>query len=88
MESTTLPTSHPKLWLFTLIVFISNSCIMILELIAGRIIAPSVGVSLYTWTSVIGVILAGISLGNYLGGRRQTGGPRPGCWGRCSCWPG
>ena len=42
---------------------------MILELVAGRIIAPSVGVSLYTWTSVIGVILAGISLGNYIGGR-------------------
>jgi len=47
----------------------SSGCIMILELVAGRIIAPSVGVSLYTWTSVIGVILAGISLGNYLGGR-------------------
>jgi spermidine synthase len=42
---------------------------MILELVAGRIIAPHVGVSLYTWTSVIGVILAGMSLGNYLGGR-------------------
>jgi spermidine synthase len=42
---------------------------MILELVAGRIIAPHVGVSLYTWTSVIGVVLAGISLGNYLGGR-------------------
>lgn len=41
---------------------------MVLELVAGRIIAPYVGVSLYTWTSVIGVILAGISLGNYLGG--------------------
>jgi spermidine synthase len=41
---------------------------MILELVAGRIIAPQVGVSLYTWTSVIGVILAGMSLGNYLGG--------------------
>ena len=41
---------------------------MILELVAGRIIAPHVGVSLYTWTSVIGVVLAGISLGNYLGG--------------------
>jgi len=26
-------------------------------------------VSLYTWTSVIGVVLAGLSLGNYLGGR-------------------
>src|SRR5919199_6941154 len=27
------------------------------------------GVSLYTWTTVIGVILGGIGLGNYLGGR-------------------
>lgn len=30
--------------------------------------APYVGVSLYTWTSIIGVVLAGISLGAYLGG--------------------
>ena len=41
---------------------------MILELVAGRIVAPYVGVSLYTWTGIIGVVLAGISLGNYLGG--------------------
>lgn len=51
------------------IVFVSSACIMILELVAGRIVAPYVGVSLYTWTSIIGVVLAGISLGNYLGGR-------------------
>jgi len=55
-------------WLI-LIVFVSNVCMMVLELVAGRIIAPYVGVSLYTWTSVIGVVLAGMSLGNYLGGR-------------------
>jgi MFS family permease len=42
---------------------------MVLELVAERIIAPHVGMSLYTWTSIIGVILAGMSLGNYLGGR-------------------
>ncbi len=42
---------------------------MIVELVAGRIIAPHVGVSLYTWTSIIGVVLAGISVGNYVGGR-------------------
>jgi spermidine synthase len=56
-------------WSSILIVFISNACIMTLELVAGRIIAPNLGVSLYTWTSVIGVVLAGISLGNGLGGR-------------------
>lgn len=57
-----------KLWQPILIVFVSNACVMVLELVAGRMIAPFVGVSLYTWTSVIGVVLAGISLGNYLGG--------------------
>lgn len=70
IQTTTEKTqSRPWYWRPNLIVFISSGCIMILELVAGRIIAPSVGVSLYTWTSVIGVILAGISVGNYIGGR-------------------
>ena len=50
-------------------VFVSSFCIMVLELVAGRIIARFLGSSLYTWTSVIGVVLAGITIGNYLGGR-------------------
>ena len=59
----------PRLWAPGLIVFVSSACMMVLELVAGRIVAPYVGVSLYTWTTIIGVILAGMSLGNYLGGR-------------------
>ncbi len=51
------------------IVFISSTCTLVIELVAGRIMAPYVGVSLYTWTSIIGVVLAGISLGNFAGGR-------------------
>ncbi len=62
-------TQAVRLWQPNLIVFVSSGCIMILELVASRIIAPIVGSSLYTWTSVIGIVLAGISLGNYLGGR-------------------
>jgi len=50
-------------------VFFSSACIMILELVAGRLIARHLGSSLYTWTSIIGVVLAGIAIGNYLGGR-------------------
>src|SRR4030043_945853 len=50
-------------------VFLSSACIMVLELVAGRLIARHLGSSLYTWTSVIGVVLAGITIGNYLGGR-------------------
>ena len=50
------------------IVFVTSVCLMVLELTASRLIAGHVGSSLYTWTSVIGVVLAGISAGNYLGG--------------------
>ena len=42
---------------------------MVVELVAGRLIARYVGNSLYTWTSVIGIVLAGIAAGNYIGGR-------------------
>src|SRR3989339_2021969 len=50
------------------IIFFSSAFIMVVELVAGRLIARHLGSSIYTWTSVIGVILAGISIGNYLGG--------------------
>jgi tetratricopeptide (TPR) repeat protein/MFS family permease len=49
-------------------VFMSSLCVMILEIAAGRMIAPFLGSSLYTWTSVIGVVLAGIAAGNWTGG--------------------
>ena len=49
--------------------FISSGILLVLEMTAGRLIAPYVGVTIYSWTSIIGVILAGLSLGNWLGGR-------------------
>ena len=49
--------------------FVGSGCLLVIEIVAGRLIAPSVGVSLYTWTSVIGVVLAGIAIGNWLGGK-------------------
>jgi spermidine synthase len=49
----------------------------VIELVAGRIMAPYVGVSLYTWTSIIGIVLAGISIGAYLGGLIADRYPRP-----------
>ena len=58
----------PTLWKANIIAFISSFCVMVIELIAARILAPYIGVSLYTWTSIIGIILAGIALGNYIGG--------------------
>ena len=49
--------------------FTSSLCIMILELVSSRLVAQHVGSSLTVWTSVIGIILGGICLGNVLGGR-------------------
>jgi len=60
-----------------LIVFIASTCGLVIEIVAARILAPSIGVSLYTWTSIIGVVLAGISIGNYLGGRLADRFPSP-----------
>ncbi len=51
-----------------LIAFIASGCIMTLELTASRIIAKHLGASLYTWTAVIGVVLGGITVGNFAGG--------------------
>jgi len=53
---------------YSLTVFVSSALLLVLEIVAGRLVAPYVGVSLYTWTSIIGVILAGLSLGNWIGG--------------------
>src|SRR6266516_1187661 len=47
--------------------FVGSGCLLVLEIVAERLLAPTVGVSLYTWTSVIGVVLAGVSLGKLPG---------------------
>ena len=59
---------HREVIKANVVVFIASFCTLVIELVAGRIMAPYVGVSLYTWTSIIGVVLAGISIGAYLGG--------------------
>jgi MFS family permease len=43
--------------------------VMVVELAASRLVAKYLGSSLFTWTSVIGIVLGGVSLGNWLGGR-------------------
>jgi len=51
-----------------LVTFTASFCMMVIELVAGRILAPYIGQHLYSWTSIIGVCLAGISIGAWLGG--------------------
>ena len=73
MDKTTEPsqkTANSKLLIIPCsTVFVSSFCIMVIELVAGRMLARYLGSSLYTWTAVIGVVLAGITIGNYTGGR-------------------
>ena len=52
-----------------LVVGLSAACGLIVEIVAGRMIAPYPGMSLYTWTAIISVVLAGFSLGHWIGGR-------------------
>lgn len=48
--------------------FAAGLALMTLELVSARLVAPVVGSSVFTWTSVIGVTLLGLSVGSYIGG--------------------
>ncbi|MCL1929767.1 fused MFS/spermidine synthase [Candidatus Saccharibacteria bacterium] len=51
------------------VAFVAGFAMMAFELVAARLLAPTIGNSTYTWTCVIGVIMAALSLGYFLGGR-------------------
>jgi len=61
------------------LVFVTSAAVLVLEIVAARLLAPYVGVTLETYTAIIGTILAAISLGTWIGGRladrRSTHGP-------------
>jgi MFS family permease len=52
-----------------IIVFLAAAAVLVLEILAARMMAPYVGVSLNTYTGIIGTVLAGISAGTWVGGR-------------------
>jgi len=49
-------------------VFACGALVMIFEIIGSRILSPFIGTSTYIWTSLIGVILASLSIGYWAGG--------------------
>src|SRR6476659_6886323 len=59
------------------VIFVANAALLVLQLVAGRLLAPFIGSSLETWTSIIGVFLAGIALGNAFGGKLADRYPTP-----------
>ena len=55
-----------------MLAFTSGFCIMGVELLAGRILAPFFGSSVHIWGSIITVFMLSLSLGYLLGGKLST----------------
>ena len=60
----------------TAAVFLSGAALLGVEIAASRVLAPFFGNSLYVWGSLIGVVLAGLAIGYWVGGRSPTAGRR------------
>lgn len=59
---------HYRWGVLEVVAFTTGFCLMAYELVASRILAPAIGSSTYVWTSVIGVIIAALSVGYAAGG--------------------
>ena len=57
------------LWDLAILSFFISLAFMALEMTAGRLVTRHLGSSLYGWTSVIVVLLGGLSVGNLIGGK-------------------
>ncbi|MBC7512731.1 fused MFS/spermidine synthase [Candidatus Saccharibacteria bacterium] len=66
-----------KQYRLQIISFVTGFALLTYELAAARVLAPSIGSSTYVWTSVIGVIIAALSLGFFVGGRIADSRNRP-----------
>jgi predicted membrane-bound spermidine synthase len=58
-----------------LVVFITGACVLVLEVVAVRILSPYFGNTIYSYSSILGVVLAALSLGYYYGGKYADNHP-------------
>jgi len=65
----------PGKYILEIAVFFVGAVIMIFEIVGSRVLGPYVGTSVYVWTSLIGVILASLSIGYWLGGNMADRNP-------------
>jgi spermidine synthase len=69
------PTGDPRAprafrpWVAGGLVYVSSAVVLVLEIVALRLVAPYVGLTLETNTAVIGTALAAIAVGAWTGGR-------------------
>ncbi|MCH2356863.1 MAG: fused MFS/spermidine synthase [Pseudomonadales bacterium] len=57
--------------------FVSGFCIMTIEMLGARIMAPYFGGSQYVWGSLITIFMLALALGYLLGGRLSMRNPNP-----------
>lgn len=69
MSSLDSKISSDLLLRLKILTFSSGAIVMALEISASRILTPVFGSTIYTWGSLIGIILSGLSLGYFLGGK-------------------
>lgn len=55
-------------WLAITLVVGTSAAVLVLEILAARLLAPYFGVTLDTYTGIIGTVLAGIAAGAWVGG--------------------
>jgi spermidine synthase len=58
-------------------VFLAGAALLGLEIAASRVLAPYFGNSLYVWGALIGIVLAGLSTGYWVGGVLADRWPTP-----------
>ncbi len=59
------------------VAFVSGFCIMTIEMLGARIMAPYFGGSLSVWGSIITIFMVALSIGYLLGGKLSTRNPNP-----------
>lgn len=59
------------------VAFVSGMSIMAIEMTASRLVAPYFGTSLFVWANVIGMIMAALSVGYWVGGKLAERSPKP-----------
>lgn len=67
-------SSRRFLWI---VAFVSGMSVMALEMSASRLVAPYFGTSLFVWANVIGMMMAALAAGYWIGGRLAERRPDP-----------
>ncbi len=65
-----------KKFTLEIVAFFCGAVVMAFEIVGSRMLGPYVGTSLFSWTSIIGIILLSLSIGYFWGGRIADMRPR------------